>query len=110
MLLKKNSATNNPTRDRIVVHPAYCHRFASLQKPPWFPGTSGTSHFERIWIQEKEWIAMASAAQIEANRRNSKKSCGPRTQAGKDKSRFNAPGPRLPGEYPGPADRGVRRL
>ena len=33
---------------------------------------------------------MATAAQIEANRRNSKKSCGPRTQAGKDKSRFNA--------------------
>jgi hypothetical protein len=33
---------------------------------------------------------MATAAQIEANRRNSQKSCGPRTQAGKDKSRFNA--------------------
>jgi hypothetical protein len=39
---------------------------------------------------EKESIAMATAAQIEANRRNSQKSCGPRTQAGKDKSRFNA--------------------
>ena len=33
---------------------------------------------------------MATAAQIEANRRNSQKSCGPRTRAGKDKSRFNA--------------------
>ena len=33
---------------------------------------------------------MATAAQIEANRRNSQKSCGPRTQAGKDKSRCNA--------------------
>jgi hypothetical protein len=33
---------------------------------------------------------MATAAQIEANRRNSQKSCGARTQAGKDKSRFNA--------------------
>ena len=33
---------------------------------------------------------MATAAQIEANRRNSQKSCGLRTRAGKDKSRFNA--------------------
>jgi hypothetical protein len=33
---------------------------------------------------------MATAAQIDANRRNSRKSTGPRTQAGKDKSRFNA--------------------
>ena len=33
---------------------------------------------------------MATAAQIEANRRNSQKSCGPRTQVGKDKSRCNA--------------------
>jgi hypothetical protein len=32
MLPKKNSATNNPARDRIVVHPAYCHHFTSLQK------------------------------------------------------------------------------
>ena len=28
---------------------------------------------------------MATAAQMEANRRNSQKSCGPRTRAGKDK-------------------------
>jgi hypothetical protein len=64
--------------------------FRQPAKSPWFPITSETSHFERIWIQEKEWIAMATAAQIEANRRNSQKSCGPRTQAGMDKSRFNA--------------------
>jgi hypothetical protein len=37
MLLKKNSATNIPAHDRIVVHPAYCHRFASLQKLRVFP-------------------------------------------------------------------------
>jgi hypothetical protein len=33
---------------------------------------------------------MATAAQIEANRRNSQKSTGPRTEEGKDKSRMNA--------------------
>jgi hypothetical protein len=33
---------------------------------------------------------MASAAQIEANRRNSQNSTGPRTQEGRNKSRFNA--------------------
>lgn len=33
---------------------------------------------------------MATAAQIEANRRNSKMSTGPRTEAGKTRSRFNA--------------------
>ncbi|MHB1560575.1 MAG: hypothetical protein ACYC61_24245, partial [Isosphaeraceae bacterium] len=31
-----------------------------------------------------------SAARVEANRRNAQKSTGPRTQAGKDRSRFNA--------------------
>ncbi|MHB1557555.1 MAG: hypothetical protein ACYC61_08750 [Isosphaeraceae bacterium] len=31
-----------------------------------------------------------SAARVEANRRNARKSTGPRTQAGKDRSRFNA--------------------
>ena len=31
-----------------------------------------------------------SSAQIEANRRNSKKSCGPKTDEGKSRSRFNA--------------------
>jgi hypothetical protein len=39
---------------------------------------------------EEEWIAMATAAQIEANRRNSKKSTGPRAPEGRNKSRFNA--------------------
>lgn len=33
---------------------------------------------------------MATAAQIEANRRNSQKSTGPRTEAGKKQSRMNA--------------------
>jgi hypothetical protein len=33
---------------------------------------------------------MATAAQIEANRRNSEKSTGPRTEEGKNRSRFNA--------------------
>jgi hypothetical protein len=33
---------------------------------------------------------MATAAQIEANRRNSQKSTGPRTEEGKNRSRFNA--------------------
>ena len=33
---------------------------------------------------------MATAAQIEANRRNSQKSCGPRTEEGKSRSRLNA--------------------
>ena len=33
---------------------------------------------------------MATAAQIEANRRNAKKSTGPRTEAGKNRSRLNA--------------------
>ena len=33
---------------------------------------------------------MATAAQIEANRRNSQKSCGPRTDEGKSRSRLNA--------------------
>jgi hypothetical protein len=33
---------------------------------------------------------MTSVAQIEANRRNAKKSTGPRTDAGKNGSRFNA--------------------
>jgi hypothetical protein len=33
---------------------------------------------------------MASEAQIEANRRNAKKSTGPRSQSGRDKARFNA--------------------
>ena len=32
----------------------------------------------------------SSAARVEANRRNAQKSTGPRTQAGKDRSRFNA--------------------
>ncbi|MHB1560791.1 MAG: hypothetical protein ACYC61_25330 [Isosphaeraceae bacterium] len=31
-----------------------------------------------------------SAARVEANRRNAQKSTGPRTRAGKDRSRFNA--------------------
>jgi hypothetical protein len=31
-----------------------------------------------------------SEAKLEANRRNSLKSCGPRTQAGKDRSKLNA--------------------
>ena len=31
-----------------------------------------------------------SAAKLEANRRNSKMSCGPRTQSGKDRSKLNA--------------------
>jgi hypothetical protein len=31
-----------------------------------------------------------SAAKLEANRRNSKKSCGPRTEAGKNRSKLNA--------------------
>ena len=34
---------------------------------------------------------MATAAQIEANRRNAKLSTGPRTEAGKNRGRFNAP-------------------
>src|SRR5277367_3727245 len=33
---------------------------------------------------------MATAAQIEANRRNSRNSTGPRTDAGKSRSKFNA--------------------
>jgi hypothetical protein len=33
---------------------------------------------------------MATAAQIEANRRNCQKSTGPRTEAGKNRSKFNA--------------------
>ena len=33
---------------------------------------------------------MATEAQIEANRRNSQKSCGPRSEAGRNRSRFNA--------------------
>ena len=33
---------------------------------------------------------MSSSARVEANRRNSQKSTGPKSQAGKDKSRFNA--------------------
>ena len=33
---------------------------------------------------------MATAAQIEANRRNSQRSTGPRTQQGKDRSKLNA--------------------
>jgi hypothetical protein len=35
---------------------------------------------------------MATAAQIEANRRNAQRSVGPRTQAGKDRSKLNALG------------------
>ena len=51
---------------------------------------------------------MATAAQIEANRRNAQKSTGPRTEAGKQRSRLNALEhggravlPVLPGEEPG---------
>jgi hypothetical protein len=33
---------------------------------------------------------MASQAQIDANRRNSQKSCGPKTEAGKARARLNA--------------------
>jgi hypothetical protein len=51
---------------------------------------------------------MATEAQIEANRRNAGRSTGPRTQAGKDRSRLNAVDhggramlPVLPGENPG---------
>ena len=90
MLLKKISAANNPARDQFVVHPAYCHRFTSLQKLRGSPELREHPILNEFGFQEKEWIAMATAAQIEANRRNSQKSCGPRTQAGKDKSRFNA--------------------
>src|ERR1700688_793082 len=32
MLLKKDFGSDNPARGQIIVHPAYCHRFASLQK------------------------------------------------------------------------------
>jgi hypothetical protein len=39
---------------------------------------------------KEESIAMATAAQIEANRRNSQKSTGPRTEAGKHQSRMNS--------------------
>src|SRR4051794_5423883 len=35
-------------------------------------------------------LTMATAAQIEANRRNAQKSCGPKTDAGKAKTRLNA--------------------
>jgi hypothetical protein len=35
---------------------------------------------------------MATAAQIEANRRNAQRSVGPRTQTGKDRSKLNALG------------------
>lgn len=40
--------------------------------------------------KEKESQAMATAAQIEANRRNAQKSTGPRTEEGKNRSRLNS--------------------
>jgi hypothetical protein len=38
----------------------------------------------------EELIVMATAAQIEANRQNARKSTGPRTEEGKNRSRLNA--------------------
>jgi hypothetical protein len=60
----------------------------------------------------------ATAAQIEANRRNARKSCGPKTDAGKAKTRLNALKhggrarkvvPVLPQEDPGELDSRIRQ-
>jgi hypothetical protein len=61
---------------------------------------------------------MATAAQIEANRKNSKRSTGPKTEAGKAKARLNAlthgrraktVAPVLPQEDPAELDARIRQ-
>jgi hypothetical protein len=55
-----------------------------------FPWTSEISQLTAISIHEEESIIMASAAQIEANRANAKRSTGPRSDLGKSRSRLNS--------------------
>ena len=64
---------------QIIGYPAYCQGLSSPKK-------LGVSRKFR----KRSQSAMATAAQIDANRRNAQKSTGPRTEEGKNRSRMNS--------------------
>ena len=83
--LTQNSRTR-PNRSSSCL--LYC--FTSLHKLRGSPELRKQPILNQFRFNGEESIAMATAAQIEANRRNSQKSSGPRTEEGKYRSRLNA--------------------
>ena len=90
MLPKKNSATNNPARDQIVVHPAYCHRFTSLQKLRGSPELREHPILNEFGFRKRSGSPWPPRHRLKPTAGTVGRVAGPRTQAGKDKSRFNA--------------------
>jgi hypothetical protein len=64
----------------------HTHIFGEPDNFPFFPGLTSINRHSRRWRKQR----VTSFRQIEANRRNSLRSTGPITEAGKHRSRRNA--------------------